>query len=279
MKQLTKLLVFTLATIFTACGAPKTSTYKVISYNIRLLTPYDTDSLHWDARKPATIEMINQEKPDAFGLQEAVDEQVAYIEENCPQYVRVGVGRDDGDKAGEFMAVFYLRDRFELIDYSTIWLSETPDTVSMGWDAAYPRTATTVILRDKATDKEFAYINTHFDHKGKVARIESAKMVAERIAAIKAEGIESIVAGGDFNSRLEDSMLIPMQEALGYARSDSPVTDNKGTFNDWGRVTDGRVIDHFFYTGVTPKEYHTLDGNYGVPYISDHYPIAFTFEM
>lgn len=272
-------MLVALAAILTACGSPEPSTVKLISYNIRLISSHDLDSCSWEVRKPATIAMITQEKPDMFGLQEAVAEQVEYIETNCPQYTRVGVGRDDGKAAGEFMAIFYLRDRFELLDYSTIWLSETPDTVSMGWDAAYPRTATTVKLREKATDKTFVYINTHFDHRGKVARIESAKLVAERVEALKAEGYEAIVVGGDFNSKLEDQMLTPMQEVLGYARSDSPVTDNKGTFNDWGRVTDCRIIDHIFYTGVTPKKYQTLDGNYGAPYISDHYPIAFTFEM
>lgn len=279
MKLFSSLLTMATALLLTACGAPETSSYKLISYNIRLLTPYDTDSCNWELRKPATIAMINSEQPDMFGLQEAVAEQVEYIENECPQYCRVGVGRDDGDKAGEFMAIFYLRDKFELIDRSTIWLSETPDTVSMGWDAAFPRTATTVKMRDKTNNKSFAYINTHFDHKGKVARIESAKLIAERVAALRAEGVEAVVVGGDFNSRLEDSMMMPMQEVLGYARSDSPVSDDKGTFNDWGRVTDGRIIDHFFYTGVAPKEYRTIDGYYGAPYISDHYPIAFTFEM
>ena len=279
MKTLTRILALALAVIFAACGTPETAHYKVISYNIRVLTPHDTDSLHWDIRKPATITMIEQEQPDIFGLQESFLEQTRYVEANCSQYVRIGVGENDEDPASEVNAIFYLPDKFELLEKKSIWLSETPDTCSRGWDADYNRMATFVTLRDKNNGKELTYINTHFDHVGRVARIESAKMLAERIKSLQTAGRKAIIVGGDFNSELADSLLIPMQEVLGYARHDSPVTDNKGSFNNRGNAAAGYIIDHIFYTGVTPKEYRTLDGNYGTPYISDHYPIAFTFEM
>ena len=123
-------------------------------------------------------------------------------------------------------------------------------------------------------NNELTYINTHFDHAGRVARIESAKLVVERIKALQANGQQAIILGGDFNSELEDSLLTPLQEVLGYARHDSPVTDNKGSFNNWGSAREGYIIDHIFYTGVTPQEYRTLDGYYGAPYISDHYPVV-----
>ena len=279
MKTLTRILALALVVIFAACGTPETAHYKVISYNIRVLTPHDTDSLHWDIRKPATITMIEQEQPDIFGLQESFLEQTRYVEAECQQYVRIGVGENDEDPASEVNAIFYLRDKFELLEKKSIWLSETPDTCSRGWDADYNRMATFVTLRDKNNGKELTYINTHFDHVGRVARIESAKIIAERIKSLQAAGKKAIIVGGDFNSELADSLLMPMQYALGYARHDSPVTDDKGTFNNWGRAAEGYIIDHIFYTGVTPKEYRTLDGNYGAPYISDHYPIAFTFEL
>lgn len=279
MKTLVRTFTLALVAILAACGAPEPASYKVISYNIRVLTPHDTDSLHWDVRKPATVTMIEQEQPDLFAFQESFLEQTRYVEAECPQYVRIGVGENDEDPASEVNAIFYLRDKFELVTKRSIWLSETPDTCSRGWDADYNRMATFVTLRDKTNGTEFTYINTHFDHVGRVARIESAKMIAERVKALQNTDAKAIIAGGDFNSELADSLLTPMQEVFGYARHDSPVTDNKGTFNNWGRAAEGYIIDHIFYTGVTPQEYRTLDGNYGVPYISDHYPIAFTFEM
>lgn len=279
MKHLSRTFMLIFVVFAVACSTPETACYKVISFNVRILTDYDTDSLHWDFRKPATIAMINQEQPDVFGLQESFLEQTRYIEAECPQYVRIGVGENDKDPASEVNAIFYLRDKFELIDRSTIWLSATPDTCSRGWDADYNRMATFVTLRDRNNGKQFTYVNTHFDHVGRVARIESAKLIAERVEALQTTGAEAVIVGGDFNSELEDSLLIPMQEVLGYARHDSPTTDNKGTFNNWGHATEGYIIDHIFYIGVAPQEYRTLDCDYGAPYISDHYPIVFKFEM
>lgn len=279
MKHLYSLFALVLAMTLAACGAPKTTDYKVISYNIRVLTTYDTDSCHWDVRKPATITMIKQEQPDMFGLQESFLEQTRYVEVECPQYARIGIGNNDENESDEVMSFFYLRDKFELLDKQTVWLSETPEISSRGWDGEYNRMATFVTLRDRSNGNEITYINTHFDHIGRVARIESAKLIVERIKALQANGQQAIIVGGDFNSELEDSLLTPLQEVLGYARHDSPTTDNKGTFNNWGRAREGHIIDHIFYTGVTPQEYRTLDGYYGAPFISDHYPIAFTFEM
>ena len=108
---------------------------KIISYNIRLGVA-DDGANSWEHRREATLRMLEREAPTVFGIQEGYLFQVKYIEENLPQYGRVGVGRDDGAEKGEFMAVYYLRDRFELLDSGTFWLSETPDKVSRGWDGA-----------------------------------------------------------------------------------------------------------------------------------------------
>ena len=144
---------------------------KIISYNIRLGVA-DDGANSWEHRREATLRMLEREAPTVFGIQEGYLFQVKYIEENLPQYGRVGVGRDDGKEGGEIMAVFYLRDRYDLLDHGDLWLSETPDRVSRGWDGACNRTMTWVHLREKATGKEFYYFNTHLDHKGVVARRE-----------------------------------------------------------------------------------------------------------
>ena len=121
---------------------------KVISYNIRLGTANDgTNS--WNLRYPASALMINDQKPDIFGLQEAFDFQKDYLDEACKGYSCVGVGRDDGKAKGEQMAIFYNTKRIKLRKWGTFWLSETPDTPSKGWDAACFRTATWALLKDK----------------------------------------------------------------------------------------------------------------------------------
>ena len=125
---------------------------KLISYNLRNSGARDGDNA-WMKRRHATPQMIRQEAPDVFGVQEGLIDQLQYIDTECPQYARVGVGRDDGAEGGEIMAIYYLRDRFELVDSGTLWLSETPAEVSRGWDGACNRTMTWVELRDKNSGK------------------------------------------------------------------------------------------------------------------------------
>ena len=106
-----------------------------MSYNIRLDHKGDGDNA-WPVRKEATIAMLEDVKPDVFGVQEALPHQVAYITEQAPNYKNVGVGRDDGVAKGEFMSIFWNVETMEMLEWGTYWLSETPDVPSYGWDAA-----------------------------------------------------------------------------------------------------------------------------------------------
>ncbi len=252
---------------------------KLISYNIRLSSVPDIDGEHkWDNRKDATIRMIKQETPSIFGLQEALLEQVEYISTNLPQYSKVGVGRDDGKNAGEFMSIFYLSDKFNLLQEGTFWLSENPNRVSKGWDAAYFRIVTWVKLEDIESGKEFYFFNTHFDNEGVLARKNSVKLVLKKIKEIAGEEVR-VVLGGDLNSDISDPIFNPLKKYMDIARECSQSTDNRGTFNGFGRESEKIVIDHIFSKNVECKTFRTLDGDYGVPYISDHYPIEFVFGL
>ena len=168
MKKIALLLLLAASFSMPAFAADGAEPIKLISYNLRTSHGKDGDNV-WMKRRHATPEMIRREAPDVFGVQEGLIDQLHYIDAECPQYARVGVGRDDGAEKGEFMAVYYLRDRFELLDSGTFWLSETPDKVSRGWDGACNRTVTWVELKDRKSGKEFFYFNTHLDHKGKGA--------------------------------------------------------------------------------------------------------------
>ena len=245
---------------------------KVISYNIRTLA---NDGEHsWKYRQHATRNMLNRHQPDVFGLQEAMVAHLKYIDKFFPQYKRVGVGRDNGKMGGEVMAIYYNTERFDLLESGTFWLSETPEEVSKGWDAACFRTATWVRLRDKETRRKFYYVNTHLDHRGKVAQTESIKLIIEKIKQIAGERA-TVILGGDFNVVPEDEIFEPLNQFMHSARTTAIVADEKGTFNMFGGVKDVYVIDHIFYRGrrVECKEYHVLDGDYGAPFISDHYPL------
>ena len=255
-------------------------TVKVISYNIRQSGLAENDGPNaWDKRKDATLNMIEAEAPSLFGLQEALPDQLAYISAAFPQYDRIGVGRDDGKEEGECMAIYYCKEAFELIDGGTFWLSETPGEVSMGWDAACHRTVTWVNLREAASGKTFFYLNTHLDHQGEKAREESVKLLSRLVDELVPDGVP-VALGGDLNSGIDSPIFDPFREInLLSARELAPKTSNAGTFNAWGSAPSGIVLDHIFIRDAKALEFSTLNGDYGAPFISDHYPIELTFEL
>ncbi len=277
MKKIVIALLFAGSLLHTAQAAEESREIRLISYNMRTSAARDGAN-SWENRRHATRQMIEQEAPALFGVQEAMPDQLQYINTESPQYAYVGVGRDDGAGEGEVMAIFYLRERFDLLNSGTFWISETPDRVSRGWDAACNRTVTWVELRDHISGKEFFFFNTHLDHLGKVAREEGVKLLTQKIQQIA--GKKPAIVGGDFNTSTDSPLFKPLTKYMFSARSKAPVTDHKGTFNGFGSAPDTIVLDHLYFRGkMKCRKFVTLDGNYGAAFISDHYPIEMIFTL
>ena len=155
MKRILLMAVAMMAIFFQ--GQAKTENeIKLISYNIRTAWGRDGNN-SWDYRKTATTGLFQKESPDVIGLQEAMKCQLDYIDYTCPEYAHVGEDRDGGIEGGETMAIYYRKEKFDLVDHGTFWLSESPDIVSRGWDAACNRTVTWVKLKLKGNNKSFYY--------------------------------------------------------------------------------------------------------------------------
>ncbi len=260
------------------CGnSQKDVEIKYISYNIRNSRANDGDNA-WDIRKPATKEMIDKEQPDVFGLQEAYIEQLQYIDNNFPNYSRVGVGRDDGKEEGEFMAVYYRSDKFKLLKNGDFWLSETPDECSMGWDAACRRIVTWAKLKDKETGKVFYAFNTHLDHVGEVAREQSILLIVKKIDEIVKKDKAPVFLSGDFNSNVNSAIFDPLKNIMKDSRAILPESEWIPTYNNYGNGNDA-MIDYIFYKNAEVLDFKTLNGDYGKPYISDHYPVMATMKI
>ncbi len=257
-----------------AFGAKKdegTPELKVMSYNIRLGAGKDgTNS--WNFRYMATKDMLDDQKPDVFGVQEALDYQVLFIEEMCG-YECVGVGREDGKSGGEHMSVFWNKKTVKLLKWGTFWLSETPEVPSIGWDAKCKRTATWALMKDKRTGKKFYFVNTHLDHRGNEAKKNGLKLVVDRIASINPKGYPMVLTG-DFNITPDNEVLTELDSKMDSARKIAVKTDNLGTFNNWGKAD--RVIDYIYVSGFSEcVEYQTVTKKYNdKKYVSDHYPIV-----
>lgn len=246
---------------------------KVMSYNIRMGTAKDgTNS--WQFRAPATIEMLDDQKPDVFGVQEAFDFQLAFIKEFCKDYKCVGVGREDGKKEGEHMSVFWNKKTVKLVKWGTFWLSETPEVPSMGWDAKCFRTATWALMKDKKTGKKFYFVNTHLDHRGKEAQKNGLKLIVDRIDSINSEGYPMVLTG-DFNIRPDNPALKELDARMQSARKVATVTDTHNTFNGWSVKPTSSIIDYIYINGFAScLQYRTVTDKYAdKPFVSDHYPI------
>jgi len=254
---------------------------RVMSFNIRYGTANDGEN-RWENRRDFLIETIRKFDPDLLGTQETLGFQRDFIAAQLEGYEKFGVGRDDGVETGEMTALFFRKSRFEKLDGGHFWLSEKPDTPgSKSWDTSLTRMASWVRLRDKRrpSARSVVFINTHFDHRGTQARLESARLLRARSA--EWSRANSVILTGDFNAGAGS----PPYQAL--FDSGSPLIDtwralnptagsNEGTFSgfkadstsgpriDWIAVSkDWKIvsatIDRTVRDGRTP---------------SDHFPVT-----
>ncbi|MCL3781358.1 endonuclease/exonuclease/phosphatase family protein [Prolixibacteraceae bacterium JC049] len=243
----------------------------VMSFNLRYDTDEDGEN-RWSNRKEACVEMLKETNPAVFGIQEGLHHQIEYLKEKLPKYKYAGVARDDGHSSGEYNAVFYSTEQFELLESNTFWLSETPNEPSLGWDGACRRIVTWVKLKDKKKNKTLLVFNTHFDHEGKKARKEAGILLEKKIREIANESAPIFITG-DFNALIRNKILQPLVNEYYSARRYAPKTDNTKSFNFYGRWYLSRNIDFIFYKNAEALSFRTVSESYGVPYISDHYPI------
>lgn len=238
----------------------------VMSYNVYY--KYD------EARKDNVIANIRNHNPDSFGLQEATPEWIEAVATDMPEYAYVGVGRDI-DGGGEASPVFYKKDKYELIDSGTFWLSKTPQRPSRGWDAMFNRICTYVVLRNKETRFVYAHFNAHFDHMGVIARLESVAVVTEKVSKIcntfpaVFTGDLNDYEGGDMYNRVLESGFRDTKQLAETA-------DDKPTFHGYSDLlTKEKPIDFIFVNAMATKvsTYKVDTAKYNGEYASDHHPV------
>ena len=255
--------------------------YTAMTYNIKLDYPKEGKN-SWANRKPFFINQIKFYEPDVLGVQEAMPNQMKDMDSLLVDYSYVGVGRDDGKNEGEFSAIFYKTEKFKIINSSTFWLSETPEKVSMGWDAACNRVCTYALFQHKKTKQKFWVFNTHFDHVGVVARAKSAQLILEKMKTLNTENFPVILMG-DFNLEPETEDIQTIKKSLLDSKEVSELKFGpEGTFNGFEfekPVT--RRIDYVFVSksNIMVKKYAVLSDNWDLKYPSDHFPVFVNFEI
>lgn len=256
---------------------------KVMSYNIRLDVKSDGENW-WEVRKDKVAGLINYYEPDFAGLQEVLHRQLVYLKDSLRGYDYIGVGRDDGKEAGEYSCIFYKKDLYTLVEQSTFWLSPTPDQPSKGWDAALNRVCTYGLFKSKQSKELFWVFNTHFDHMGKQARLESAKLIVQKIAELNAKKNYPVIVTGDFNSKPEEDpaqyMMSKMRNCRHYSQLVYGPADTWNGFK-FGEKPSG-CIDYIFtshYKYISVSKFATITDSYDMKYPSDHFPVMATIRI
>ncbi len=257
----------------------------VATYNIRCENRTDdANGNGWKVRCPAVIQLIQKYDFDLFGAQEVVANQLKDLQSNLPEYAYVGVARDDGKEKGEFSPIFYKKNAFELLKSGTFWLSPNDSMPNVGWDAALPRICTWAKFQPKK-GASFWFFNLHMDHLGKVARLESAKLVLQKITTMC--GHEPVILVGDFNmdQTSQGYAVIMKSERLKDAYHQA-ISRNatKSTFNDYDlhQAGDSRIDHIFITTNFEVTRYDILTDTYQsdttrLP--SDHYPVRAVLKL
>jgi endonuclease/exonuclease/phosphatase family metal-dependent hydrolase len=274
MKTMIKLFAVLMLLNLTAAAQRKPANYiNVMSYNIRYNNTQDGENA-WPNRKDNVKALIKFHDADILCVQEALALQVDQLIENT-NYERVGVGRTDGKREGEFSAIYFDKTRFSKKDGGTFWLSETPDKPSKGWDAAILRVCTWVKLHDKWNKKDFIVFNTHYDHVGVQARIESAKLIKKKIMEI-APALPVILTG-DLNGTPETEAVATIKTFLTDTKEATvePAYGPEGTFNSFkfNAPLKERIDYIFINKGFNVQKFGVLTDSKGLKYPSDHLPI------
>ena len=278
MKQVIAFVFFLTSALFAKAQAE----VKVMSYNIRLDVKSDGENW-WEKRKDKVAGLVNYYEADFVGLQEVVHNQLLYLKDSLTGYNFIGVGRDDGKEAGEYSCIFYKKDKYSVVEQSTFWLSPTPDIPSKGWDAALNRVCTYGLFKNNKTKKLVWVFNTHFDHMGNLARLESAKLIIKKIHELNTKNYPVIVSG-DFNSKPEDGPSQYMMANMQNSRSISklvygvPDTWNGFKFNE----KPNGCIDYIFVSKddrISVLKFATITDSYDMKYPSDHFPVLATINI
>ncbi|MGE5611535.1 MAG: endonuclease/exonuclease/phosphatase family protein [Bacillota bacterium] len=257
--------------------AKSPDTLCVMTFNLKYAS--DTPPNAWPQRRPVVQETIRSVKPDLIGTQEGVYQQLKDMAADLPEYQWLGLGRDGGSH-GEFMAIFYRKDRLEPLEYDHFWLSDTPDVVaSATWGNTCRRMVTWIRFRDRRTGQQFYHLNTHLDHQVQAAREKGASLILQRIEKLNPK--LPLILTGDFNAPQKTNKAYQILAEGGltdtWFAAKTQVGQPIATFHDWQgpNVEDKTHIDWIFTRGpVSADGTQVITYSHNGQYPSDHFPVT-----
>ena len=257
-------------------GFVNSQSLKMMTYNIRLDVAVDGEN-NWSHRKEFFTSQIEFYEPDVFGIQEASPNQVIDISNALFQYNHIGIGREGVEK-GESSNIYYKKGRFSVTKETTFWLSETPNEISKGWDAACNRVCTFALFEDLKSNKSFWVFNTHLDHIGEVARTKGIELILSKIEVVNDQKLP-VIFMGDFNSEPFENRIIALKKIMNDSRelSVEKPFGPFGTFNNFQYNEPAtKQIDYIFLSKsrfFIVNKYAVLTDSKNLRFPSDHFPV------
>lgn len=264
-------LIFMLLSVFIHAQS-----LKVMTYNIRLDIAVDGEN-DWSHRKDFFTSQIQFYEPDVFGIQEATPNQVIDISNALSQYNHIGIGRE-GIGKGESSNIYYKKERFSVTKETTFWLSETPNEISKGWDAACNRVCTFALFKDLKSNKSFWVFNTHLDHIGEVAKTKGIELILSKIEVVNIQKLP-VIFMGDFNSEPNENRILELRKIMNDSRelSVEKPFGPFGTFNNFEyNEPSTKQIDYIFLSKNSRfivNKYAVLTDSKNLRFPSDHFPV------
>ena len=278
-----KLLLTTLLLLsFNHAISAKDSTLRVMSFNLRYASTNQPNA--WASRRPIMRDCLRKTAPDIIGTQEGLYSQLNDLSEDFPEYAWIGLGRDGGSR-GEFMAVFFRKDRFRPLAFDHFWLSDTPDVIgSATWGNKNRRMVTWIKFLDHNSNEPFYLFNTHFDHEVQHAREKAAALLRESIQSLS-NSIPVIVTG-DFNAAGGNNKAYSILTEGGFL-TDTWLTaktrsnEGIGTFNNFSKAPVGGPRIDWILTrnGVAADITEIVTFSENGKYPSDHFPIMVSLRI
>ena len=255
---------------FTIENVPEKSdeTIRIMSFNVRCA---DDAFGSVKGRSQLVCAALEQYAPNSFGVQEATQEWLDILNEKLDSYACVSQMRD-GKKNSEASAVFYLKDKYTLIDSGTIWLSDTPEEFASKFILSFcPRIATWATLKDKSTGEIYTHINTHLDHVLESVRVDQINVLKVKIEELKAKGYP-VVCTGDFNTKEGADAYNEMKGCLLDSKYLAKSSDDGATYINYGQnIFETKPIDFIFVSeGTDVETYKIIDEKISDMYLSDH---------
>ncbi len=274
-----KFNIFYLLIFLMVFGSAKSQQLNVMTYNVRLDIASDGENA-WPYRKDFLSSQIMFLEPDILGVQEARPNQVKDLKEALKDYKFIGEGRDGGQE-GEHAGIYYNSKKITVEQAHTFWLSNAPETISKGWDAAYPRVCTYGLFTLKESNQKIWVFNTHLDHVGKIAQKEGMTLILKEIKNLNTQQFPVILMG-DFNVEPDSELISVIMSKMKDSKEEAEVvfgpegTSNAFKYNE--PVT--RRIDYIMVSDqIRVKKYAVFSSSIDFKFPSDHFPVYVQLEI